>query len=628
MKKKLFISFIILFIMSNFLSIISYADDSTTRSIIGDFFNKVFDVSLDNGAGLFSTQKDFEKREEINNNLLEGKDKDKTYSLYDRFGGQIKFVPYFGETKISTNLLDRFYTKFNENVENFGISFEDIASLFSSSAISNNVVYDGRPNILSSDNIENGCYDPRVAAYSGVSSVGGDASLGNLFLSISNFFTQITAYLSGSNMFKSINDIFIQLCDNGLSDILPEIVNFILPVVISVFVVFLVKKSIDLIKGKFSFRRFILQILSCACSLGFIFSFMYNPTLLSETITTLATSIDDILDKALSEGSNEVVKSDDTSNIRTATLWKKSVLEPWCEGMFGYRYEHLYTQYETTHNDVAHQKLPQDHDDVFTDWSSGEKKFNSQQLTGDIKVPLGNKDIRNWAALAWSCQSIYHIDAVEDSYKGGISLKDGVWPEATVTPVNNNIYADNFRWLDAKLNISPEYISPDNVIQSYSNSNNYKQSFISSGLLSLWSAILLLPIFTLSIKKVGEAILLIFSTIKLMYYSIMNFIMPNEYDFIANIKKILSKFYDYLWWCIVIFLAINIYSVLEKGSLIIDVIWVFIGIYLNKFKPIRSIKQVEDIKNKIKIKAKYVGEKAKNTTQQLNNKIKSKLGKN
>ena len=628
MKKKLFISFIILFIMSNSLSIISYADDSTTRSIIGDFFNKVFDISLDNGAGLFSTQKDFEKREKINNNLLEGKDKDKTYSLYDRFGGQIKFVPYFGETKISTNLLDRFYTKFNENIENFGISLEDITSLFSSSAISNNVVYDGRPNILSSDNIENGCYDPRVAAYSGVSSVGGDASLGNLFLSISNFFTQITAYLSGSNMFKSINDIFIQLCDNGLSDILPEIVNFILPVVISVFVVFLVKKSIDLIKGKFSFRRFILQILSCACSLGFIFSFMYNPTLLSETITTLATSIDDLLDKALSEGSNEVVKSDDTSNIRTATLWKKSVLEPWCEGMFGYSYEHLYTQYETTHNDIAHQKLPQDHDDVFTDWSSGEKKFNSQQLTGDIKVPLGNKDIRNWAALAWSCQSIYHIDAIEDSYKGGISLKDGVWPEATVTPVNSNIYADNFRWLDAKLNISPEYISPDNVIQSYSNSNNYKQSFVSSGLLSLWSAILLLPIFTLSIKKVGEAILLIFSTIKLMYYSIMNFIMPNEYDFIANIKKILAKFYDYLWWCIVIFLAINIYSVLEKGSLIIDVIWVFIGIYLNKFKPIRSIKQVEDIKNKIKIKAKYVGEKAKNTTQQLNNKIKSKLGKN
>lgn len=628
MKKKLFISFIILFIMSNSLSIISYADDSTTRSIIGDFFNKVFDISLDNGAGLFSTQKDFEKREEINNNLLEGKDKDKTYSLYDRFGGQIKFVPYFGETKISTNLLDRFYTKFNENVENFGISFEDIASLFSSSAISNNVVYDGRPNILSSDNIENGCYDPRVAAYSGVSSVGGDASLGNLFLSISNFFTQITAYLSGSNMFKSINDIFIQLCDNGLSDILPEIVNFILPVVISIFVVFLVKKSINLIKGKFSFRRFILQILSCACSLGFIFSFMYNPTLLSETITTLATSIDDLLDKALSEGSNEVVKSDDTSNIRTATLWKKSVLEPWCEGMFGYRYEHLYTQYETKQNDATHQKLPQDHDDVFTDWDTGEKKFNSQQLTGDIKVPLGNKDTRNWAALAWSCQSIYHIDAVEDSYKGGVSLKDGVWPEATVTPVNSNIYADNFRWLDAKLNISPEYISPDNVIQSYSNSNSYKQSFVSSGLLSLWSAILLLPIFTLSIRKVGEAISLIFSVIKLMYYSIMNFVIPNEYDFIANIKKILAKFYDYLWWCIVIFLAINIYSVLEKGSLIVDVIWVFIGIYLNKFKPIRSIKQVDDIKNKIKTKAKYVGEKAKNTTQQLNNKIKSKLGKN
>lgn len=604
--KKIFNCFMTLFILTNILTTIAYAD-SSERSIVGDFFNKVFEIKLSNGRNIFDSDQDAKEREEINDKILEG-NKDKFYSLYDRFGGSVQFVPYFGETKISTSLLDKFYTKFIENSSSFSLSAEDIQSLFEAPAISNNAIYNGRPNILSSESIEAGMVDPRVSAYSGISSIGGEASLGNLSLGISNVITNIVSFLSGGKLFKLMNDIFVSICDSGLTNILQAITLFILPIALCIFAFYICKNTIKVIKGNFSFKKFLTRTISCLLSLGLIFALMYNPTLISTFLVDVTSIIDDTLDVVLSTTSDEVVKSDNINNVRSATLWRSTVLEPWCEGTFGEKYEKLYTQYD---KEDGHIKMDQSHDDIVNIWSDGSIRYNSAKLTGDIVVPLGNGSTRNWAALAWSCQSIYHIDAINNGSSAGVNrIESETWPKATVTPMNSQIYIDNFRWIDAKLNISPEYKAPDSVVMSYSNSNNYTQNFVGAGCSALWRAILLLPIGILSIRKLKVSFVIIFSSIRLIYHSILGFVIPDDYDFLSNIKKLGSKFYDYLWWCIAVFVSISLYTACIGKGIMIDLIWIILGFYLNKFKPIKTSRQIEQIKFK-----------AKNTVAKIKNKF-------
>lgn len=607
-----------------------YADDSTTRSIVGDWFNKVFEIKLNDGKGLMETEQDEINRESINESIYSGT-VDQNYSLYDRFGGSIKFIPYFGEIKISTGLLDRFYTKFVENNKDFTLSAQDISKFFESSAISNNVAYENRPNILSSESIEAGRMDPRVYAYSGMSSIGGDAALGNLMLSISNFFTTVISWLSGNGLYGTINDIWQTACDNGLKSILQTAVWFFLPLSICIFVISLVSKSIKVTKGTLSGRKLIEHLASSMISLGLIFSLMSNPTSFSNVLKTLISSFDSVLDVAIVLDASEVVQSDITRNIRTATLWDKSVFQPWCYGMFGENYESLYTQYDTNPN---HIKMPQSNDDVMSVWNDGTIKYNSASLTGDVKVRVGkDRYVRNWAALAWSAQSIYHIDAVDPIENDENSIDDGtvieveeieerkVWPRAKTTPMNDSIFVDNFRWLDAMLNISPEYHSPEDIIMSYSNSNNYRQNFVSAGIKSLYMTSLLIPIAILTVRKLVNAIKIVSYGFRWVLQCLLNIIMPNRYSIIKNFSSLIRPIYDFFWWSMVIFLGITVYTKLAGNGAIGDFLWILVGIWLCKFRPIRTPMQLRGALYSIKNKTLN---KLKNLVNQASSKLERK----
>lgn len=612
MKKKFLIIFaIISYILC--VNYIVYADDSNTRSIVGEYFNKVFSIELNDGKNFLETENDYKKRENINEEIYTGR-VNKTYSLYDRFGGNIKFIPYFGETKISTGLLDRFYTNFISNDSNFKLSADEILNSLSGSAISNNVIYEGRPNILSSQDIEANNVDPRVYSYAGVSSVGGDAALGNFLLRTSNYVTTIVGVLSGSGLYEDINNIWNKVCSLGLTKLLSGFIKFFLPLSISVFIFILIAKIIKTIKGRESFKKLIQSIISVVISLGLVFSLSSNPLQFSNILTKVISGFDKTLDKSISSinsNSNEVFKSDDSKNIRTAMLWEKNILNPWCNGMFGNDYNKLYTQYDTNSN---HKKMKQSNSDVKSSWKGQEIKYDSKSLTGDIKIQIGkNKYIRNWAALAWSTQSIYHIDAVDSEDKKNNDLindvkeKDErkVWPRATKTPMNDQIFIDNFRWLDAKLNISPEYYSPDNVIMNYSDSNNYEQKFISYGFYSVYMTLLLIPILILTIRKIRNILKIVSSGFILCYTSLINFIMPNKYDIISNLKKTMSPIYDFLWWSIIIFLAITTYYTLCGKNLIGDFVWLLVGYWFCKARPVKTSEQLNVILNKLKSNSKY-----------------------
>ena len=570
---------------------------SDEKSIVADWINPVLNITINNGQGMFDSDESAKRREELNDSIYNGTSTGKS-SLYDRFGGQISFIPYFGETKIQIGLLDKFYTLLLDNMEEFELSVDDILELFEgNTAISNNCIYEGRPNILSSEAITSGKKDPRVSAYSGISFVGGDAALGNFMLSVANGLTQFISWLSGSGIFKMMNEVVVKASNSDLGVLLLDIIGYFLPFVIGITLIMTVSKSIKYAKGNLpDGRKFFQTIITYLISLGLIFSLAHNPTVFSNLFEKAVTLIDDEFDKALMMDSNEVVQSDNLENVRTALLWNKSIFEPWCYGTFGANYSNLYTQFDIDHSG----KMSQSNDDVKTPWTDGSTRYNSVDLTGDIVVPLsGGEEIRNWAALAWSCQSLYHIEAVEGSVNSGVRNPLDGWPKATLTPNNTNIYVDNFRWLDAKMNISPEYVSPTKVYMDYSNSNKYTENFVSAGSDSIFLSLMLIPIAILAIRKIKQAVLIIFAGFRLCYYSIMNFVLQEDYDLILNIKKVLKPIYDYFWWSVIVFVAISLYIKLVGDNFIVNVVYVALVIYLNVMKPIRTPAQLSNALSKV-----------------------------
>lgn len=619
MNKKLKLYVIIITIISLlFLLIInSFAEESEFRSLIGDYFNKVFDIELNNGSNFLSSKDDLEKREKINNEIFNG-NSNKYYSLYDRFGGDIKFIPYFGEIKIKISAIDVFYTLFANNELDKVISFKTIIDLLTAKGTSLNVVYKNRPDVLDSDAIKAGYKDPRVSAYNGISILGGEASLSNFLLAISKTIVNFTAWLSDSKLFVIVNDIFNNLVEN-IKNLLEILSSIFLTFGIIIFILALVSHVIKFIKnGNTTIKQLIFKSINCLISLGIIYFIIQNPGAFSDIFTKSVRIIDEIFDSALNEANigNEVINSSINDNIRIAYIWEKAIFNPWCNGMFQDDYNRLYTQFESNPNKI---KMNQSHDDVLNWYTyDNDIKYNSKDLTGDITIPLGNGVyIRNWAALAWSCQSIYHIDAhptnSEMNYSNTIN---NYWPKATTCPYNSNIYIDNFRWLDAKLNISPEYHKDGSIILNYTNSNLYQQTFLKEARKSLYLALLLIPIILISFKRFYYVIIIVSSGVRLWYYSIIGFFLDREYNILYNFKKIITPIYDYFWWSMICFINIILYKNIAGNNILSDIIYILISIYLIIMKPIRTTQQLQ----MIKYKAKYAFNKIKNKVTSFTNK--------
>ena len=579
--------FIFIFLNVNFYT------NASNRSFIGDYFNKVFDIELTNGNDIFS---DNELRLKINNEIINNTEK--TYSLYDRFGSQIKFIPYYGEKKIEANLFDKFYTSFVNNEIQFNLSWDYIKSILlnKTKTLSNNIVYEGRNDILSNESILNGYYDPRVYQYSGVhANLGGKTYLSNLLLKIATSITIFVSWISGNGLFNLINELYVNICNLGISDLLQTLSKIFIPLCIIMFLLFLVSYFIKFLAGKnVTFKKLLAYLLSCLISLGLIYSTMTNPTLLSNATNSIIIFIDKIFDSGLNVNADEIVKSDILDNVRTATLWKTAIFEPWCNGMFQDDYEHLYTYFDEDEN---HIKMYQDNDDIMSESENNEIKFNSVNSTGDISIPLGNnQNVKNWAALAYSCQSIYHIDAINSN------ININQWPNASTCFHNTNIYIDNFRWLDAKLNISPQYYSNVGTIMNYSNANSYKETFLKEGFNAFFLSIMLFPILILSLRRVRFIIIIVASSIRLWVYSLLNFFLNKDYNLISNLKKVFSPIYDYFWWTLVTYLTIIFYSTIVGKNFIFNLLYLLISIYFMKLKPIRHIREVQEKINNIKFK--------------------------
>lgn len=570
-----------------------WEDGEDTTSILGDFLNKTFDISLNDGSDIYRpNQKN--KRIDYNNEIRIDNSSAPQVSLYDRFGGSIQFIPYYGEKKISLSLVDTIYEKikYMDDLPHF-----EIGDIFNKRVgILNNEVYTGRPEVISEDDRKAGARDPRVEHYSGLSITGGNAAVGNMYLSAGNFITRTILWFSGNGIFNLLGDIWDTAVTSGVwTAFADQIIRFI-PIILIFFVVYMLKVISKFIKNDVSIKSIIINVGNYIITITILFYLIFNPDSFTNITKSFVSVIDTMFATALNATGDEVSQSSDLDLVTEASIWKQAVLDPWCKGMFdGKEYSELYTQFETNPDLV---KLDQSNDDIFTNWDTGEYRYNSKHHTGDIKIPIGNgKYVRNWAALAWSTQSNYHINAVDESSE----ISVGVWPYAETTPKNQSIYIDNFRWIDAKLNISPQYTSPESWNTDYADSKSYQESFSLRGFESLCLGLLLIPLMWPISKRIISIIQVVILSGHWLVRSIRSMISPddNSYSILNNLKKIFKPLYHYFWWSLIMFVIMSLYLTMTD-TFIGSVIYLIFSIVIIKIaKPVDSYRQLRAIRRTI-----------------------------
>lgn len=225
--------------------------------------------------------------------------------------------------------------------------------------------------------------------------------------------------------------------------------------------------------------------------------------------------------------------------------------------------------------------------------------YDSATLTGDVFVDIGGGEkIKNWAAYAWSTTSIYHIG--HEIY-GNAKYEDKEtknFPVAMTTYTNKNIYADTFRWIDAKMNISPEYYSGESktVVESYSASKPWITHWYKQSWKMLLNAILLLGLIPVIIMRLKAFFSLLITFAKGLYYSFQELAMPN-----TGFSTFWSKFKDsaigYFYHSLQLVLLINIYELfIGKGGPFFILVYVCLCFIITATTPADIYKAVVNTK--------------------------------
>lgn len=604
------------------------------KSLKANLINPVFQVELSEGT-IINTDGEREKRKKINDEIILNNGK-KTYSLYDRFGGNIQFVPYFGEAKIKTTLVDKIYTYLEDNDYNFEIKSKEIVDLIKKpQAYSNNIMYVGRPDVLTADDIvQGGKKDPRVSAWSPSNTSGLSAGIGNMNLTISEFITYFTAWLSGNKMYNTMENLWLKAWKSDIGILVLTIFRIIFPMLGLTLLFGIVKRGIQFAKGKTSFRGVIGYFITGIITAGVITSFAADPNKFLSISTQVATFADEQFDKGLAINGSPIVKSDDTSNVRMASLWEETVFYPWVQGTFGTTYESL----NQPDLKKSSKGLKLEGDKLEGKWEG--TRYNNLEVLGQPRVNLGQgKYIDNWAAFAWSTQSIYHISpnnyndvkdvnegqpdnrteeqkkkdqSAKDNYdKAGVTsynnkkITDVSWPIAPTTPMNDQIYLDSFRWIDAKLNVAQGYngsYDEKNKTDNYNTGRAYTEDFIKQGFNALFASLMLLPIAIMGFKKCKQSVLVLAGGVIFLYNCCKWFFVPTGYGLGSNFKRLAASTGWYLWYSLITYMMITIYKLTAHGNALALLIWITISLYLLFLQPPESFGDVKKRFNNFRLK--------------------------
>lgn len=505
------------------------------------------------------------------NNLQGNGDSSSSYSLFELYGEDVHWFRYMGEATYTPTLLDHVWSAIDQD------KIKELRKVNSINYDAYNYlscnVYPDRPLVLTTDDIPPGGSekDPRVTSlylgwFNGYFYVSG-----SLKLSIAKLFVAIVSLMIG----PELREVFVELVEYLESTyvwtVLKAPILVILGLAMIFFIFSLVGKAIKYAKGQGAARDAINRFLVGFICLGMMFAAIAKPAIFNETITKAVTIIDTIFNEALtaSLANDEVINVSDPDLAVHAVLWRKAVFNPWCRGQFDNRnYEDLYTHYAAVSED---HMMPQDNEEIDTTDMTGKAFYNSVECTGDIFVPTGSgNEIRNWAAYAYSCGTIYHIDSTLDEEaveEIDLTVDEVKFPtHLTKTTANDpDLPADLFRIIDAQMNISPQYYANGSINNNYQRAHLLNNHFEWQSYVAIFNAGLLLFMFPVIIKKITSFFLLLITTFKMIYFSMLEIFKPDMgvAPFFDSFKK---SFVDYFTAALKLNLMITLYYVfVDKG---------------------------------------------------------------
>ena len=492
------------------------------------------------------------------------------YSLFELYGEDVHWFRYFGEATYTPTLLDHVWSAIDQNKTKDLISFDTI-DYDAYNYLSCNV-YPDRPLVLTKDDIHNGDRDPRVSALNVGWFNGFFYVSGSIKLEIAKYFVAVVAILTGPEIREVFVDLVEKLEESTVWQVIKVPILGILGLAMIFFIFSIVGKAIKYAKGQGAARDAINRFIVGFVCLGMLFAALARPDVFNETITKAVTIIDTIFSESLQATlqTDEVVNVQDADLAIHAAIWRKAIFNPWCRGQFDNRnYEDLYTQFASVDDE---HKMPQDNEVIDTSDMTGMAFYNSAEATGDVFVPAGGgKEIRNWAAYAYSCGTIYHIDStLTEETAEDIDADHGfIFPHylTKTTASNPDLPADLFRIIDAQMNISPQYYANGSVNNNYQHAHGLKNHFEWQSNVALFNAGLLLFLFPVILKKITSFFLLLITTFKMIYFSILEIFKPDMgvAPFFESVKK---SFVDYFTASMKLVLMITLYYIfVDKGFL-------------------------------------------------------------
>lgn len=530
--------------------------------------------------------------------LKGGTDTSKKYCLYELFGEDIHWYRYMGEATYSPMLLDHIWSAVDQ--DKLGeLSIKDI--FYSAPNYLSCHVYQNRPTVLTMNDIASGNNDPRVLSiytgwFNGYAYVSGSISL-----TIAKFIVSIVSILLGHTVLDKCVEVINEIETTTFwLDIMRPIIWFILAIVTIFFIISLVGKAKKYAAGQSSAKEIITRFAVGFMCMGFMLTATFNPTAFNNIALKTTTIIDQLFEASLSTAvdGDEVVDVNDDDLVVQAIVWKTAVFGPWCRGQFdGLNYNELYTNYAEIPADSNKSAMPQSNETP-EDLKDGKTSyFNSTSLTGDVTVPIGDGNyVKNWAAYLYSCGSKYHIDySLDVGTAKDVDLNAPVqFPTANTTYGDKTLLADTFRVVDAQMDISPQYFEGGLSTNNYTNSHRLKDDFMMQGSVAIFNALLLLVMIPAIWQKIKNFILLIITTIKIIYFTILElFKEGNGREFWSTLK---NAFLGYIIGSIKICILVTLYMLFVDKGIFMSIMFIVLSIVVYGFS-IQDIKRfASDVK--------------------------------
>lgn len=438
------LTFLMVFVL--FLPIVVSFATTEVHSISADFFNKTMTKGkLKYRSLLYDDALDKEALASSGGNA----------SLYDRFGDDIEIVGYLGEQKFQVGLADKIYslTAISSKKSMLEKIEDALSILFDNKDIGiNNVVYPHRVDIINDDS------DPRYAAYRMQIFTAYRSGFYNGHWTVVKVINSIMRYVIAGSLEEAFLDTYKNIFSGSTFDALKHIFHSLISGLLIAFVIRIFVMFWKYFKDA-NYKPFIRVIGEALFCIVVIEAFVYSPDALTafdekarDKFQTLVNeSFDSIaLSNAVVSGSRDPVD---------ANLWYITMFDPWCKAMFDGR---KFEECEIGTYPLSHEGKNGTLENPTAD---------AEYTIGKVQVNSASGEVNNIAALAYSCQSAYHIDTEN-------GVMDTSWPNATMCVHSDRIYVDDLKWVDAKMNMSALYVEGedtgaiptdgDHAVRSYS----------------------------------------------------------------------------------------------------------------------------------------------------------------